>query len=106
MYILFQADILQGLPQLKHLDRGDFLADCCEYWHENSENMEKIITSTTSTMDEKINPPTLKIQEFWASEEYFFHTEEQMDLVSKYCPDIKKMLFYFQNTYWYVSIYN
>ena len=81
---------------MKHLDRGDFLADCCEYLH--SENMGKIM--------EKINPPTLKVQEFWASEEYFFHTEEQMDLVSKYCPDIKKMLFYFQNTYWYVSIYN
>ena len=76
---------------MKHLDRGDFLADCCEYLEE-SENMGKIIK----------NPPTLKIQEFWASEEYFFHTEEQMDLVSKYCPDIKKMLFYFQNTYWYV----
>ena len=44
--------------------------------------------------------PSLKIQEFWASEEYFFHSEEQMDLVSKYCPDIKQMLFMFQNTYW------
>ena len=31
--ILFQADILQGLPQLKHLDHGEFLADCCEYLH-------------------------------------------------------------------------
>ena len=38
------------------------------------------------------------MQEFWASEEYFFHTEEQMALVSKYCPDIKQMLFMFQKT--------
>lgn len=39
-----------------------------------------------------------QVQEFWASEEYFFHTEEQMGLVSKYCPDIKQMLFMFQQT--------
>ena len=39
-----------------------------------------------------------QVQEFWASEEYFFHTEEQMALVSKYCPDIKQMLFMFQQT--------
>jgi hypothetical protein len=38
----------------------------------------------------------LSIQEFWASEEYFFHTEEQMELVSKYCPEIRKMLFMFE----------
>ena len=39
-----------------------------------------------------------QVQEFWASEEYFFHTEEQMGLVSKYCPEIKQMLFMFQQT--------
>ena len=70
---------------MKHLDRGDFLADVVEHLH--SQNMGKIM--------EKI--PSLKIQEFWASEEYFFHSEEQMDLVSKYCPDIKQMLFMFQS---------
>ena len=75
---------------MKHLDRGDFLAEVIEYLH--GENMEKLVKD--------VNLMKLKVQEFWASEEYFFHTEEQMDLVSKYCPDIKKMLFYFQNTYW------
>ena len=76
---------------MKHLDRGDFLAEVIEYLH--GENTEKLI-------EDDVNSMKLKVQEFWASEEYFFHTQEQMDLVSKYCPDIKKMLFYFQNTYW------
>ena len=73
---------------MKHLDRGDFLAEVIEYLH--SEVMGKLVEE----------PIKLKVQEFWASEEYFFHTEEQMYLVSRYCPDITKMLFYFQNTYW------
>ena len=77
---------------MKHLDRGDFLAEVIEYLH--GENTETLI-------EDDVNSMKLKVQEFWASEEYFFHTQEQMDLVSKYCPDIKKMLFYFQNTYWY-----
>ena len=76
---------------MKHLDRGDFLAEVIEYLH--GENTETLI-------EDDVNSMKLKVQEFWASEEYFFHTQEQMDLVSKYCPDIKKMLFYFQNTYW------
>ena len=76
---------------MEHLDRGDFLAEVIEYLH--GEN--------TETLKDDVNSMKLKVQEFWASEEYFFHTQEQMDLVSKYCPDIKKMLFYFQNTYWY-----
>ena len=38
----------------------------------------------------------LLIQEFWASEEYFFHDEAQIELVSKYCPKIRKMLFMFE----------
>jgi hypothetical protein len=42
--------------------------------------------------------PSLKVQEFWASEEYYFHTEEQMAQVSRYCPDIRQMLFMFQKT--------
>ena len=76
---------------MKHLDRGDFLAEVIEYLH--GENTETLI-------EDDVNSMKLKVQEFWASEEYFFHTEEQMYLVSRYCPDIKKMLFYFQNTYW------
>lgn len=38
----------------------------------------------------------LKIEEFWASEEYYFHSEEQMELAAQFCPDIRKMLFMFQ----------
>ena len=48
--------------------------------------------------------PSLKIQEFWASEEYFFHSEEQMALVSKYCPEVRQMLFMFQNTECQLSV--
>ena len=46
----------------------------------------------------------MKIQEFWASEEYFFHSEEQMALVSKYCPEVRQMLFMFQNTECQLSV--
>ena len=44
----------------------------------------------------KISKPHIKVQEFWASEEYYFHNAEQMALVSKYCPDIKQMLYMFE----------
>lgn len=81
-----QADVLLGLPELRHLDRGDFLADVVEHLH------------TSLRQNTMAVHPKLKLQEFWASEEYYFHTEEQMDLVSRYCPEVKKMLFMFQNT--------
>merc|ERR1712062_290505 len=91
-----QCDVLLGLPYLKHLDRGDFLADAIEHLEEFENTMgykigEKIPSKVPSVT-------SLKIQEFWASEEYFFHSEEQMALVSKYCPDIRTMLFMFDKT--------
>ena len=78
--------MLVGLPYLKHLDRGDFLADAIE--HLDEMGACNIIEKT----------PSFKVQEFWASEEYFFHSEEQMALVSKYCPEIRTMLFMFDKT--------
>ena len=88
--------MLLGLPYLKHLDRGDFLADAIEHLEEFENTMgykigEKIPSKVPSVT-------SLKVQEFWASEEYFFHSEEQMALVSKYCPDIRTMLFMFDKT--------
>ena len=81
--------MLLGLPYLKHLDRGDFLADVIEHFDTEVMGQEaKIIQKV----------PSLKIQEFWASEEYFFHSEEQMELVGKYCPEIRQMLFMFDKT--------
>ena len=38
----------------------------------------------------------LGICEFWASEDYFFHHSEQLQLVSTVCPNIRKMLFMFR----------
>lgn len=75
-----------GLPQLRHLERGDFLADAIELLEEQHQQKKM----------KGMKIPSIKVQEFWASEEYFFHSEEQMALVSKYCPDIKQMLFMFQ----------
>ena len=40
-------------------------------------------------------PEELMLQEFWSSEEYYFHDTDQMQLVAKSCPKIHKMMFQF-----------
>ena len=87
---VFQADfdeegltrVLMGLNDLRHLRRGDFLCEVVEYMDSELKTSKK-----------------LNIEEFWASEEYFFHSDEQMRLVARYCPKIRQMLFMFQNTH-------
>ena len=73
------CQILVGLKDITQLPRGDFLCDVLEYLE-----------------DEVSLDIQFKIQNFWASEDYFFHTEEQMLLVAKYCPMINKALFMFR----------
>ena len=76
-----KAKLIIGLVNLEELPRGDFLCEAVEYIHE-------------------INPQfnsKLKIKGFWASEEYFFHSTDQLELVARLCPDIEKMLFMFNN---------
>ena len=70
------CQVLVGLKNITQLPRGDFLCDVLEYLE-----------------DEVSLDIQFKIQNFWASEDYFFHTEEQMLLVAKYCPMINKALF-------------
>ena len=74
------CQILVGLKNIIHLPRGDFLCDVLEYLEEEASLAIQF-----------------KIQEFWASEEYYFHTEEQMLLVAKYCPGIQTALFMFRD---------
>lgn len=61
-----QATLAFGLPNLTHLERGDYLCDLLEFVDEDGD----------PTMTEK----KLAIKEFWTSEEYFFHTEDQVSL--------------------------
>ena len=70
--------ILTKLKKLKVLVRGGFLCEALEY-------IEQTIKK----------PPLLEIEEFWSSEEYYFHDEKQMNLVSKLCPKMRKMMFQF-----------
>ena len=70
--------ILIKLKRLKVLVRGGFL---CEALEHISQNMKV--------------QPKLEIEEFWSSEEYFFHDEQQMALVQKMCPKMRKMMFQF-----------
>ena len=77
------AKILVGLKELQHLQRGDFLCEVVEYFEDNP----------NTPFDLKLN-----VQDFWASEDYYFHSEEQMQLVAKYCPNIRKMLYMYQIT--------
>ena len=46
----------------------------------------------------------LGVCEFWASEDYFFHHSEQLQLVSTVCPNIRKMLFMFRWDIWQTLI--
>jgi len=79
-----QVTLLEGLPLLEELPRGDFLCDALEWLEE--------------TDPERCSRLRLGICEFWASEDYFFHHSEQLQLVSTVCPNIRKMLFMFRNT--------
>jgi hypothetical protein len=40
-------------------------------------------------------PTDLQLEEFWSSEEYFFHDDQQMSLVAKMCPRMRKIMFQF-----------
>ena len=70
--------ILTRLSLLKVLVRGDFLCEALEYINLHDKNK-----------------PVLALEEFWSSEDYFFHDDHQMDLVQKMCPRIRKMMFQF-----------
>ena len=70
--------ILTKLKDLKLLVRGGFLCEALEYIEENMKHL-----------------PTLELEEFWSSEEYFFHDDRQMALVARMCPKMRKMMFQF-----------
>jgi len=53
-----------GLPNLTHLERGDYLCDLLEFVDEDG--------------DPEMTEKKLAIKEFWTSEEYFFHSEDQV----------------------------
>ena len=72
------ARVLTGLKELRHLQRGDFLAEVVEHMDLNFDSLK------------------LNIEEFWASEDYYFHTREQMLAVAKWCPKISKAMFMFE----------
>ena len=66
-----------GLTKLKYLVRADFLADALG-WIDYLEEMED---------------PVFDIRDFLPSTTYFFHESWQMEMVSRMCPNIQKMLF-------------
>ena len=72
------ANILLGLPRLQLLVRGGFLCEALQVIHDSEQKL-----------------PELKLVEFWSSEEYFFHSDYQMGLLSKICPNLKKIQFQF-----------
>ena len=72
------AKLLLKLKKLKVLVRGGFL---CEALEELSQSVKP--------------PPQLEIEEFWSSEDYFFHDDGQMALVQQLCPKMRKIMFQF-----------
>ena len=75
-----QCQILMRLKQLTHLHRGAFLCEVLEY-----------INTKPNWKNTK-----LKLQDFWSSEDYFFHNEYQMSLVRQFCPEINKAYFMYK----------
>ena len=93
--------ILEGLPLLEELPRGDFLCDALEWLDETDpERCSRFLELVKRYLIINYNhlSPRLRlgICEFWASEDYFFHHSEQLQLVSTICPNIRKMLFMFR----------
>jgi len=78
-----RAELLVNLDNLEDLPRGDFLCEAVEHIFETNPDFVK--------------RKKLKLKGFWASEEYFFHSSDQIDLVARLCPKIEKMLFMFNN---------
>ena len=75
-----QCQILLRLKELIHLRRGDFLCEVLEY-----------LESQTNYRNVK-----LKLKEFWPSEDYYFHTDYQLNLIKKYCPFIENAYFMYK----------
>ena len=94
------AKILSKLKRLQILVRGDFLCEALEVLEQECREWER-------------EKPQLALEEFWASEQYFFHDAEQLILVNEVprlinkfrsstildnlwfqmCPKIRKMMF-------------
>ncbi|XP_023325053.1 uncharacterized protein LOC111698835 isoform X2 [Eurytemora carolleeae] len=72
-------NLVLSLKNLKILVRGDFLCETLEL-------IDK---------DKRIKKVELRLEEFWSSEEYYFHDLYQMQLVQKYCPLLRKIMFQF-----------
>lgn len=71
------ASLLLALPRLQLLVRGGFLCEALEVLEAGGE------------------APRLQLAEFWSSEEYFFHSDHQMALLSRMCPNLRKIMFQF-----------
>ena len=71
------AKLLLKLKKLKVLVRGGFLCEALE------------------ELSQSVKNPKLEIEEFWSSEDYFFHDKGQMALVQQMCPNMRKIMFQF-----------
>ena len=74
---LGHGKLLLKLKKLKVLVRGGFLCEALE------------------ELSQSVKNPQLEIEEFWSSEDYFFHDNGQMALVQQMCPNMRKIMFQF-----------
>jgi len=79
------AELVFGLRKLKHLINADFLCDVLEYVQNDNDDI----------WEKGQPPPLLNVQEFYNSEVDYFHTTQQMILVNRICPDIRKIRFFY-----------
>ena len=99
-----QAKIILSLDQLQSLPRGDFLCDALGRGFDRDlyPRLDNLLYLDWVAWEEAYQQkphPRFRIKNFWASEVYFFHSTEQMLLVSEMCPDIEEMLFMYQDQF-------
>ena len=77
LIMIMMLRIIIGLARLRHLVRADYLCDALGW----IDYLEEVVD------------PVYDLQEFTPSQSYFFHETWQLEMVSRMCPNIKKILF-------------
>ena len=84
-----KGKVIAGLPRLCSLSfRGDYLCDALG-WIDYVEDVDDA-DGEAATVDD-----IYLIRDFFPSQQYYFHEEWQIEMVSKCCPFINKMFFIF-----------
>lgn len=77
-----KAQIIVNLKRLRVLVRGDFLCDALDYLDHHLDIL---------------GLGKLELEEFWSSEDYYFHDYDQMQLLCQMCPKMRKIMYQYNS---------